>query len=192
MNPKGVVHLALAAFRAAAPVFRDTGAEIAHAEALFAALTSECFDLACTDRGGAMNGSENLNGDVLRNRANISFGPMRRRRSASRGSLITRDLFHRETQLSNHFIERNARVALKPFLGSGDGALLIFRNRFVVDGSVSDRGGYGIVHHFEQPGGGLELTRVGLVGQLMGVSFVHAAEDGLLRDYGITRASRYA
>jgi hypothetical protein len=82
------------------------------------------------------------------------------------------DLLHREAQLSGHFLHRDAPVVFEPFFRSGHGALLLFGDRFIIDWSIADGCALGIGHDFEQPNHGVQLTRIELIEQLMGVLFV--------------------
>lgn len=80
---------------------------------------------------------------------------VRRRRSVSLRSLMTANLLHREAQLGEHLLHRNAPVLFEPLFGSGHGALLLLGDRLIVYRRIADRGGLGIGHHLKQLNHGL-------------------------------------
>jgi hypothetical protein len=114
---------------------------------------------ARTGLGEPVNGVENLHCDLLRDGANVGFGWLRTCSFVSPSSAL--------------LPPGGYPVVVEPLFGSGHGALLLFGDRFIVDGSIADGDDLGIGHDFEQPNHGVQLTWIELIEQLMGMLFVH-------------------
>lgn len=82
------------------------------------------------------------------------------------------DLIHGEPQTGHYIFKGDALVMFEPLFGSRNRALFFFAGRFVINRSIADSGNR-ISQHFEQPGNGIELTRVKLIEHMVSVLFVH-------------------